>query len=107
MSVPDKSIDGRLLESAKAEFLKNGYEKTSISVICRNAGVTTGALYKRYDGKEELFSALVSGVVKEMEEYVSRIAVADISGLTDEELYESVTMKPEFILSFFRFLFER
>ena len=107
MSVPDRSIDGRLLEAAKTEFLKNGYEKTSLSEICHGAGVTTGALYKRYDGKEDLFSALVLGVIKEMEEYVSEIAVADISGMTDTELYESITMKPEFILSFFEFLYER
>lgn len=107
MSVPDRSIDDRLIKAAKKEFLKNGYEKTSLSGICRNAGVTTGALYKRYDGKEDLFSALVSGVIKEMEERVSEIIVADISVMTDEELYESITMKPEFILSFFKFLYER
>ena len=107
MSVPDRSIDGRLLKAAESEFLKNGYEKTSLSGICRKAGVTTGALYKRYDGKEDLFSALVSKVIRDMEEYVSKLAVADISGMTDAELYESITMKPEFILSFFRFLFDR
>ena len=107
MSVPDRSIDGRLLEAAKSEFLKNGYEKTSLSEICRKAGVTTGALYKRYNGKEDLFSALVSGLIGEMEDYVSKIVIEDISVLTDAEIYESMTMKPEFILGFFRFLYER
>ena len=107
MSVPDKSIDGRLLKAAKKEFLKNGYEKTFLSQICRNAGVTTGALYKRYNGKEDLFSALVSEVIMDMEDYTSEILVADISGMTDAELYESITMKPEFILQFFKFLYKR
>lgn len=36
-------------------FLNKGYELASLSEICRAAGVTTGALYKRYDGKEALF----------------------------------------------------
>lgn len=62
MSKPDTSIDPRILESAKQEFLAHGYEKASTNVICKNAGVTWGALSKRYSGKNELFCALVSPV---------------------------------------------
>ncbi len=62
MSKPDKSIDPRILECAKKEFLSCGYEKASTNVICKNAGVTSGALYKRYSGKDDLFCALVSPV---------------------------------------------
>ena len=53
MSKPDKSIDPRILKSAKEEFLSHGYEKASLKTICANAKVTTGALYKRYKSKEE------------------------------------------------------
>lgn len=65
MSNPDKSIDPRILQEAKKEFLEKGYEKASTNVICKNAGVTSGALYKRYAGKDELFCALVSAVADE------------------------------------------
>ena len=65
MSKPDKSIDPRILKYAKEEFLSCGYEKASTNVICKNAGVTSGALYKRYSGKDELFSALASPVADE------------------------------------------
>ena len=54
MSLPDRSIDSRLLTAAKEEFLEKGFDKASIAEICKAAGVTTGALYKRYTGKEEL-----------------------------------------------------
>ena len=53
MSVPDKSIDPRLLNAAKKVFLKKGFEMASLAEICQTAGVTTGALYKRYRGKED------------------------------------------------------
>ncbi len=43
----------RILESARNEFLANGFEKASLKAICEGAGVTTGALYKRYKGKED------------------------------------------------------
>lgn len=62
MSKPDTSIDPRILDSARNEFLSLGYEKASTNVICKNAGVTWGALAKRYSGKDELFCALVSPV---------------------------------------------
>ena len=51
MAVPDHSIDPRILESARKEFLTYGFEKASLKSICEGAGVTTGALYKRYKGK--------------------------------------------------------
>lgn len=57
MSVPDKSIDPRLLESAKAEFLKQGFIKAELKRICENANITTGAVYKRYKGKTLLVIA--------------------------------------------------
>lgn len=64
MAKPDKSIDPRILEAAKAEFLANGYEKASTNIICKKAGVTWGALQKRYSGKDALFCALVSPVAE-------------------------------------------
>mgnify|MGYP000013623508 CR=1 FL=1 len=57
MSVADRSIDPRILDSARTEFLTSGFEKASLKTICEGAGVTTGALYKRYKGKEDLFCA--------------------------------------------------
>ena len=37
MSVPDKSIDPRLLSAAMEEFLEVGYEKASLKNICSKA----------------------------------------------------------------------
>lgn len=65
MSNPDESINPRILEAAKKEFLTHGYEKASTNVICKNAGVTSGALYKRYAGKDELFCAIVAPVAEQ------------------------------------------
>ena len=59
MAVLDKSLEPKILEAAKAEFLKYGFEESSLREICKKAGVTTGALYKRYKGKDELFEAII------------------------------------------------
>ena len=50
MAKPDTSIDPRIMDSAKEEFRTLGFEKASLKSICQRAGVTTGALYKRYAG---------------------------------------------------------
>lgn len=50
MPVRDTSIDPRLLESARKEFMEKGFLKAELKTICDNAGVTTGAVYKRYKG---------------------------------------------------------
>ena len=107
MSLPDKSIDPRLLSAAKDEFLKKGFEKASLTDICKAAGVTTGALYKRYSGKEDLFSALVSDTVQDMTEYVSQIERIDLTNLTDRELYDLFALTPEMNREWLRFLYDR
>ena len=75
MSVADRSIDPRIIESAKEEFLQKGFLDASLQEICKNAGVTTGALYKRFKGKEELFCALVESTVQDLEEVVRQKSV--------------------------------
>ena len=41
----NKETRKKLLECAKKEFLAKGYMKASLRNICKDAGVTTGALY--------------------------------------------------------------
>ena len=106
MSLPDRSIDPRLLAAAKDEFLKKGFDKASLAEICKAADVTTGALYKRFSGKEELFCALVSDTVRDMEEYVSGIEKTDLKSYTDQELYDSFSMMPETNRKWLRFLYD-
>ena len=74
MSKPDTSIDPRILKSAKNEFLAHGYEKASTNIICKNAGVTSGALYKRFAGKDELFCSLIADLLKLISERSAPVA---------------------------------
>lgn len=104
MSVRDTSIDPRILKSAREEFLKNGYLKADLKTICDNAGVTTGALYKRYKGKEELFSAVVSGVVEALDSFLDQRSAVDFSRLEDEEIRASWTMSYDSMIPIFRLL---
>ena len=105
MSTPDKSIDPRLLASAEAEFNKNGFIKAELKTICENAGITTGALYKRYKGKEELFCAVVDGIVSELNDFVESRSDIDFSALSNDEIIASWTMTYESFIPMFRLLY--
>ena len=105
MSTPDKSIDPRLLASAEAEFLKQGFIKAELKTICENADITTGAVYKRYKGKEDLFSAVVSGIAGEQNDFVNSRSDLDFSALSDEEVYKSWIMTYESMMPMFKILY--
>ena len=107
MSVPDRSIDARLLSAAMEEFLDKGYENASLKEICGKAGVTTGALYTRFDGKEDLFNALVEDTVRGMEQYGTAVSEEELKKLSDQQLYDLFSMSAEANLGWLRFLYER
>ena len=106
MAIPDKSIDPRLLASAQTEFMKNGFMKAELKTICENAGITTGAVYKRYKGKEELFSAVVDNVCAALINFVESRSAIDFSILSDEDIYNSWVMSYESMLPLFKLLYE-
>lgn len=107
MSTPDHSIDGRLLKSAKKHFLANGFLNAQLKTICDDAGITTGALYKRYKSKEELFEALVKNALKDIYECVASKGKIDLSNISNEKLIAAWTMTYDGIIEWMRFCFER
>lgn len=62
----EKETKKKLLTSAKEEFLEKGYMQASLRIICKNAGVTTGALYFFFQDKEDLFASLVEGPLNKL-----------------------------------------
>ena len=107
MSRPDTSIDPRILISAKTEFLAAGYERASLKTICAKAEVTTGALYKRYKGKEELFCAVVRPTLDDFGRIIEEKRLKNVGCLTDEELMKAWDMDEAQMLWWFEFLFKR
>jgi AcrR family transcriptional regulator len=107
MSKPDTSIDPRILESAGKEFLSCGFEKASLNSICANAGVTTGAFYKRYPGKAKLFDALVAPVLREIDGFFEQVERKDYQFLDDGALQTMWDMSVKTHEQWIEFLYER
>ena len=56
----------RIVESAMRMFLENGFERTNLRDLSKAAGITTGAFYRHFTSKEDVFSALVKPTVEEL-----------------------------------------
>jgi AcrR family transcriptional regulator len=53
-----------ILNAARGEFLKKGYQGATMRDIARRAGVTTGALYFHFPGKDELYGRICENVLE-------------------------------------------
>ncbi len=62
----------RIIESAKRLFAEQGYQKTTITDISRQAGLSEAALYEYFQGKEDLLLTIpdlwVSELLKDLED---------------------------------------
>ncbi len=63
----------RLLAAARTVFARRGFHGASVEEIAAEAGYSTGALYSNFDGKEDLFLALME---REIDEHAREIAEA-------------------------------
>lgn len=84
--------EARILEAAAQLFAHYGFDKTTVSEIAREAGVSKGAIYLHFDSKEMLLEALLQ---RELAAYTERwLALIDrdprggtIGGLYKNSLY--------------------
>lgn len=106
MSRLPQNIRAALLSSGKDQFLAYGFEKASLRTICKKAGLTTGAFYNHFSGKEELFSSLVEPMLygfRKMYQDVISQEMADLTTGVENELTSityAIAHKDEFRLLF-------
>lgn len=61
-----------IIDSGIKHFLKYGYERSNLRKICKDAGVTTGAFYRHFQDKEDLFVSLVQPLADEILSFYSK-----------------------------------
>lgn len=66
-------VAGAILDAALEEFLAYGLRRTNVDAVARRAGVSRATLYRRFDGKDALVSAVL---VRECRRFFASIAEA-------------------------------
>ena len=107
LSKSDASIDPRILDSARREFLARGFEGASLQSICADAGVTTGALYKRYKGKADLFEAVVAPTLADIRALEEEAKRRDYALMDDKNLRELWALSEDIHRQWMIYFYER
>ena len=75
----------QILDCGKKHFIENGFEKASLRDICKDAGVTTGAFYRHFNDKNELFEAIVSPVANKIIDNFFKYEKISINGIRTKQ----------------------
>lgn len=76
----------RVLQAAEELASSSGLEEMTINGVAERAGVSVGSIYRRFEGKEQLITALTERMLEQREEYVAerlRSAGPSLSGVMD------------------------
>jgi AcrR family transcriptional regulator len=98
----------RLLGAARSAFARSGFHGASVEEIASEAGFSTGALYSNFDGKEDLFLALMETEIDEHAREISeavgaRSSVAERARGGARRWMTMIEREPEVLLLFMEF----
>lgn len=66
-----------IIRHARQAFVSAGYAATRIEPIAREAGVSTATLYALFDGKAQLFSAVIDDAAEEFSRQMALVRTID------------------------------
>jgi AcrR family transcriptional regulator len=97
-----------LLEAAGRVFARRGYHPAKLEEIAAEAGLTTGAIYSNFTGKENLFLALADAQVDKRRAEIGAIleAPADATTVADQgaqRFLAFIEHDPDWPLLYFEF----
>jgi AcrR family transcriptional regulator len=77
-----KETKQRILDAAYLVFSRQGYGQATVDDVAREAGISKGALYHHFPGKEQLFHALLQDRVRSCRDHMLD-AVGEIRSLPE------------------------
>ena len=81
-----KETRAAILKSAMEVFLEVGYQEASMRKIAARAGITAGAIYKHFSGKEEMFDEIFEESGRKLMEVTESMIGIDFTAMSDDEL---------------------
>ncbi len=86
MRESSKETRDLILNSAMEIFLEAGYQEASMRKIAAKAGITAGAIYKHFSGKEEMFAEIFNACGQKLMHITESLMGMDFSVMSDKEL---------------------
>lgn len=77
--LPRAERRAQLISAAASAFLERGYDGTSVEAVATQAGVTRLIVYRNFDGKEELYRAVLHSVTDRLRAEFDRDRTSEIA----------------------------
>ena len=74
----------QILDAARACMLERGLEAVSMEMIIARSGLSTGAVYRYFTGKDELIEAAITTAAREIGAAVAPILTSPVPGLPSQ-----------------------
>jgi TetR/AcrR family transcriptional regulator, transcriptional repressor for nem operon len=74
----NEHVRRRLLQRGGSHAKKHGFTRSGVDAMASAAGVTTGSLYKHFDGKADLFAALIRSELSRTAQRFSTLRADDL-----------------------------
>jgi AcrR family transcriptional regulator len=85
----------RILDAAEQSFARNGFHRTTMQDICREAGVSAGALYLYFPSKEALMEGIATRSREEvLENFAKMDKAADFGTALAQLMEDCILRKP-------------
>jgi len=81
-------VQDRIVQAAKQEFLHHGFKDASLRRIASDVGMTTGAIYTYFKGKQDLFNEVVAPVTERVGNIFSELSKSYYS---DDSIIREIT----------------
>ena len=94
----DMSTKERIMYAALDLFSKKGYDGVGVDLIAENAGLKGPSLYRRFEGKEDIFNSMIELVASHYEEGFGLKQEQEELPESMEELIENAMRKIQFTM---------
>ena len=96
----------RIMECAKVEFLKKGFQAAQLKDIVAAAKVTTGAVYRHFKDKEALFFALIEDVYHYTLDFLDNVESYDTVGIKEAIERDSIESSYMQAMKYVNYMYE-
>lgn len=82
----------RIMEEALKLFAQTGYSGASMSDIAGRLGITKAALYKHYEGKQDILNSIINRMEQMDLEHARAFEMPEETSEKDADSYQKITM---------------
>lgn len=74
----------KIVKAAMQEFLEKGFEQASMKAVADAVGMTSAALYRHFQDKQDMFAAMVESALAELNAWKERHTASGYAALEQE-----------------------